>query len=354
MWSAVLALVASAQELAPPVLPLDAVVLVEQGTATCAGAFVDANGTVATAYHCVAHGGRPRVTTYDGRSAIGRVTRVDPGMDLAIVSTPDLAGAPFLPLRVDPPGLGAVVRPIGHPYGSQAPAGFVEGTLRWSVSEGVVSAVGPVALQTTAPVNPGNSGGPIVDTDGRLVGVVSRRYAGDGIAFAALAHGVRALLDGGGNAFGPLGGTLSTEVFLAAWQGGIGSVAVGGRIEASFRDRVILGIGAAFPLSGRWTVARFESEVRWAQLEARGGLRQRAFRGQWTSWIDAYGGIAYVQALVPDPDYVFTNEGGWAPMAGVALTVGGAGLDGAVVWVDDVLMWRLSVTLRWPGTFWMF
>jgi len=368
MWFVALALVALAQEptapvLPPvmlyneppaPVLPLDAVVLLEQGSATCAGAFVDAAGTVATAYHCVAHGGRPKITAHDGRSTIGRVVRVDPGMDLALVAAPELAGTPFLPLRMDPPPLGAVVRPIGHPYGSQLPAGFVEGTLRWSVSEGVVSAVGPRALQTTAPLNPGNSGGPIVDTEGRLVGVVSRRYAGDGIGFAGLASGVQNLLDGGGHGFGPLGGTLSTDVFLTAWEGGVGSIAVGGRLEASFRDRVILRAGAAIPISARWSVSRFQSEVRWAQFEATGGLRQRAFRGQWTSWLDAYGGIAYVQSLVPDPTYIFVNEGHWAPLAGLALTVGGAGLDGTLAWVEGDLQWRLSVTLRWPGTFWMF
>jgi len=354
MWFLALAVAAYAQEPLGPTLPLDAVVLLEQGSATCAGAFVDEKGTVATAYHCVAHGGRPRVTTRDGREAIGVVSRVDPRMDLALVSAPELAGGPFLPLRLDPPALGEVVRPIGHPYGSQLPAGFVEGTLRWSVSEGVVSAVGPRAVQTTAPVNPGNSGGPLVDTEGRLVGVVSRRYSGDGIAFAGLATGVQNLIDGGGHPFGPLGGTLSADVFLTIWEGGLGGVAVGGRIEASFRDRFILRGGAAFPISARWTVTRFDTEVRWAQIEGTAGLRQRAFRGQWTSWLDAYGGVALVHSIVPDPTYIFADDAVAAPMAGLALTVGGAGLDGTLVWVEGELQWRLSVTLRWPGTFWMF
>jgi hypothetical protein len=121
MWALLVAVAALAAD--PPVLPLDAVVLVEQGGATCAGAFVDDRGTVATAYHCVAHGGRPRVTTRDGRRAIGRVRRVDPSMDLAVIDVPDLAGEAWLALRVDPPELGEVVRPVGHPYARANPSG---------------------------------------------------------------------------------------------------------------------------------------------------------------------------------------------------------------------------------------
>ena len=69
---------------------------------------------------------------------------------------------------------------------------------------------------------------------------------------------------------------------------------------------------------------------------------------------EAFGGVSFVQSLVPDPDYMFVNEGRIAPMAGLFLGVAGAGLDGALVWVEGDLQWRLLVTLRWPGTFWMF
>ena len=64
------------------------------------------------------------------------------------------------------------MRAIGHPYGTRLPGGFMTGLLRWSTSEGVVSGVGPHAVQFTAPVNPGTSGGPVVEDEGRLVGVV--------------------------------------------------------------------------------------------------------------------------------------------------------------------------------------
>ena len=51
--------------------------------------------------------------------------------------------------------------------------------------QGIVGAVGPWVLQTDAGLNPGNSGGPLVDTQGRIVGIVSRKLAGEDLAFAA-------------------------------------------------------------------------------------------------------------------------------------------------------------------------
>ncbi|MBW2253948.1 MAG: trypsin-like peptidase domain-containing protein [Deltaproteobacteria bacterium] len=339
---------------APEDLPLDAVVLVLQGPATCAGAFVDDAGTVVTAYHCIAHGGRPRVTTRDGRRAVGRVVRTNVRMDQALILVPELAGGPVLPIREDSPLLGETVRAIGHPYGAREPAGFAEGTLRWSVSEGVVSAVGPRSIQITAPVNPGNSGGPVIDAEGRLVGVVSRRYGGDGLGFAGGASGVLDLMDGGGHGFGPLGGTLTLEALLSVWEGGLGSVAVGGRLDVALRDRLVFGVMATFPLSARWDVLRFDSAVRWSDFEGRIGIRQRVLRGMWTSYLEAYGGVASVHTLWPDPDNVFRAEVNPAPLVGGAVGISGSSVDIGFSWIEGTWSIRTLVTLRWPGTFWMF
>ena len=141
-----------AAALAADAPPNDAVVLVVQGGATCAGAFIDDQGTVVTAYHCVCSGGRPRVETRDGRVAIGRVVGLAVRWDMALIEVPDLAGSAYLPVRRNAPAAGEPVRALGHPYGVSEPGGFLAGTLRWSVSQGIVSAVGPRAIQTTAPV----------------------------------------------------------------------------------------------------------------------------------------------------------------------------------------------------------
>ncbi len=345
---------ALAGDATPPHVPVEAVVRLVQGAGTCAGAFIDDAGTVATAYHCVAKGGRPKVWTHDGRVAVGRVISVDVAGDLALVSAPELAGTPWLPLADAPGGLGATVRAIGHPLAGDLPSGYVEGLLRWSVSQGVIAAVGPRAVQTTAPLNPGNSGGPLIDDDGALVGVVSRRFGGQGIGFATRAERVAALMAGEGRSFGPLGGTLALDLFLASYQAGIGSIALGGRLEVSLRDRVVLGGALGVPLDARWAVARYEEPVRWSSAEARAGLRQRLGRGTWTTTLDAYGGVASLRTLRPDTEIVYRGESALAPMAGGALTVQGVSLDLAVVFVDGAIEPRLQAVLRFPGVFWMF
>ena len=174
---------------------MDAVVLVQLGSTTCAGAVIDPAGTVATAYHCVAPGGRPRLVTREGRRVVGRVTRVDRARDLAIIEAPELAGTAWLEPVDRAPALGTPVVALGHPAGADLPAGFYTGTLRFSASQGIVAAIGPEAVQITAPVNPGNSGGPVVDDRGRLVGVVSRRLAGQSLGFAGRADDIPGLTE---------------------------------------------------------------------------------------------------------------------------------------------------------------
>ena len=81
---------------APPELDswLDAVVLLVTGPAWCSGVLIDDQGTVATAYHCVASGMRPRVRTRDGEQFVGKSIAWAPADDLALLSVPDLAGRP--------------------------------------------------------------------------------------------------------------------------------------------------------------------------------------------------------------------------------------------------------------------
>lgn len=335
--------------------PLDAVVLVEQGASVCAGAFIDDDGTVATAYHCVAAGGRPRVEARDGTQTIGRVVGVDRRHDLALLSTGPFPPPQVLPLRPMPPAIGAEVWALGHPMGAKIPGGFLAGTLRWSASQGVVSAVGPHAVQVTAPVNPGNSGGPLVDAEGSLVGVVSRRLKGDGLGFAARADALQALVDAEDRRLSPLGGTLGAELIGTSLGGLDGTLSLGARAEVSLRDHLVFSALGAVPYRARWDAMRF-GELRWLESEASVALRQRVFRGVGTLRADLFVARTGVGLAAPDPDggVDLRRTGGYTVGGSLDMPGLGLGLELAATRLPDGDVTRGGLVYTWPGTFWMF
>ncbi len=315
---------------APPadpgnVPPLDPVVMVVQGAAVCGGVAISEE-VVVTAAHCVALGDGARIERRDGARFHGRVIARDVGDDVAVVLVPD-AALSFAPLAVDAPRVGQGVFAVGHPYGGVA-GGFLSGTLAWSVSGGAVSAVGDRAVQITAPVNPGNSGGPVFDDAGAVVGVVSRRLRGDGLGFASSSASVARVVDEGRDPL--LGGELwlgARAGRLGAWDG---AIAVGGLAELSIRDRVVLGGAASWPVSGRWDALRLGT-TRWAEGEGRAGLRVRFGGGPATTRLDAFGGLASVAVWEVDPDLVIARSRGAAGLVGGAARLGDNGIE--LVWV---------------------
>ena len=138
------------------------------------------NGFIITSYHVIQNARDIVVVSRDGFRSKGRVIAVNPFNDLALLHT-DLD---LKPLKINEKvKVGEVVLAIGSPLGLD------------SVSLGIVSSVdrtirSPLGnplyvIQTDAAVNPGNSGGPLVNTKGEVVGVVTAMipYA-QGIGFA--------------------------------------------------------------------------------------------------------------------------------------------------------------------------
>ena len=120
------------------------------------------------------HGEEVTVTFADGRSAEAKPIGVDVDGDLAILEAAT-EGAPSLEAGTDAPGVGTPVVALGNPngHGPRVTFGFVSGTGR--------SFRGPRgrrvadAVEHTAPLMPGSSGGPIVGLDGRLLGINTNR-----------------------------------------------------------------------------------------------------------------------------------------------------------------------------------
>ena len=123
----------------------------------------------------VARGGTVRIRQ-KGRSTLrGRVGRTDPEFDLATVVVRNRQ-LPALDLNIAKPRAGDPVIAVGSPLG-------LDGT----VTQGTVSGSAQGLIQFDAPVNPGNSGGPLVDSKGRVIGVVTLKIAlpgFEGLAFA--------------------------------------------------------------------------------------------------------------------------------------------------------------------------
>jgi len=141
-----------------------------------------ADGQVLTNAHNV-RGDQVEVTFADGRTAEGTVAGHDIDGDLAVISV-DTAGAPALPWAdAAGPSVGQPVFALADPGGRglRVTFGFVSGVER--TFRGPRGRRISGSLEHTAPLLPGSSGGPVLDGDGRLLGINTNRL-GEGFYLA--------------------------------------------------------------------------------------------------------------------------------------------------------------------------
>ncbi|VCU70454.1 Periplasmic serine endoprotease DegP precursor [Pigmentiphaga humi] len=140
------------------------------------GVVIVDNGTILTNFHVIAGAKRLRVTFFDGYQAEANVVSIHPEKDLAVIrakSIPDDLPAATLGSSLDlAPGDDVVA--VGFPFGigPSVSAGVVSGLNREFLSaEG--KHVLTRLIQFDAAANPGNSGGPLVNMSGEVVGIVT-------------------------------------------------------------------------------------------------------------------------------------------------------------------------------------
>jgi Do/DeqQ family serine protease len=143
------------------------------------GVVVSSEGYILTNNHVVEAADEIEVASNDGRRFKAKVVGTDPESDLAVVRIPATAHLPAIALgNADNVRIGDVVLAIGNPFG-----------VGQTVTHGIVSALGRSHLgintfenfiQTDAAVNPGNSGGALVDTNGNLIGINTAIYSESG------------------------------------------------------------------------------------------------------------------------------------------------------------------------------
>lgn len=169
----------------PPILPLanrtrTRIPAEGQGS----GIIMEGSGYILTNNHVIKGANEIQVSLADGRKAKARVVGRDPPTDLAVlkIDEDNLTAASFG--DSESVESGALVWAVGSPFG-----------LERTITSGIISAKHRAGfagnshqdfLQTDAAVNPGNSGGPLVDASGRVIGVntaiVGESY--QGISFA--------------------------------------------------------------------------------------------------------------------------------------------------------------------------
>jgi S1-C subfamily serine protease len=164
----------------PSVVSIDSVVqyqrgpFVSQGTASGTGIVLDAAGTIVTNAHVVA-GATSITVTLDGEDSprVATLVASDPSHDIAVLRVTDTRGLLPAPL-----GTSADVV-VGDQVVAVGNALALEGSL--TVTSGIISALDrtidtesgtfPGLIQTDAAISSGNSGGPLLDASGRVIGV---------------------------------------------------------------------------------------------------------------------------------------------------------------------------------------
>ena len=165
---------------------LPSVVQIDHPGGVGSGFVYSEDGRILTAAHVVAGAAEVTVRTSDGTELVGRVLGGDPVADVAVVEVDaTLTAAPLALGRT--PQVGQMAVAIGSPLGFEQ-----------SVTSGIVSGVDrrlTVAgttldglIQTDAPINQGNSGGPLADRSGEVIGVnvaiATASGGSDGLGFA--------------------------------------------------------------------------------------------------------------------------------------------------------------------------
>ncbi|EYB69638.1 peptidase S1 and S6, chymotrypsin/Hap [Deinococcus phoenicis] len=141
----------------------------EEGIGT--GFFISATGQVLTAYHVVGSGKLFQVQTLSGRRLPARVAAYDAQADVALLEVEGRGPFPVLNLATRPPRVGETVLAIGNSGGD-----FLQprrGQLLRLGAEAGRADFPQGTLEMSAPLAPGDSGGPILDGNGQAIGVVS-------------------------------------------------------------------------------------------------------------------------------------------------------------------------------------
>jgi len=157
------------------------------GRATGSAVLVSEDGWVVTNHHVVDAALSVTVVLHDQRRFSATVVGTDPRSDLALLQLDNPGPFPWLPWSNRPVQVGEAVMAVGSPFDFQSTItlGIVSATGRRGLEKGEIQDF----IQTDAAVNPGNSGGPLLNMQGKIVGINTAIYSqgadqNSGVSFA--------------------------------------------------------------------------------------------------------------------------------------------------------------------------
>ena len=166
------------------------VVIVRTSRELGTGVIVADDGTILTANHVIVGGGPIAVTFADGTTANAVVAAVNPKLDIAALTPAKLPQVVVSATLGGGANVGAPIVAVGNPLGliDSVSAGVISGLDRTADTDhGTFSGL----IQFDASVNPGSSGGPLLDARGLVIGIVVSLAAPDGKdAFAGIGFAV--------------------------------------------------------------------------------------------------------------------------------------------------------------------
>ena len=173
-----------AQRIRPSVVSVNAMKSREDGSGLGSGVIMSENGYIVTNAHVVQDARRIRVQLFNKRPYTATLVGMDETSDLAVLKI-DAEG--LIPAQwgdSDSLEVGSIVWAIGSPYGFEQT--ITSGILSGKDRPGDPRHRKQSLLQTDAAVNPGNSGGPLVDVEGRVIGINTSIFGEtfQGISFA--------------------------------------------------------------------------------------------------------------------------------------------------------------------------
>ena len=155
------------------------------GTSTGSGFIISSDGYVLTNYHVIEGATAVSITTYDGKKFEAAIVGSDSANDIALLKV-NGSGLPVAALgSSNALNVGDQVVAIGNPLGeltSTMTVGYVSGKERTVTTDGATIDM----IQTDAAINSGNSGGPLFNMRGEVVGITTAKYSGQSSSGASI------------------------------------------------------------------------------------------------------------------------------------------------------------------------